>query len=113
MVETMVNSRYLAGAVLLVRTLFGQQACESLKSMRLPHAEITSATEYPAGSVTFGAANATPVQVPSRCIVKAVSRPTSDSEIGIEIWLPVSTWNGKYMQVGNGGWAGAIPASSL
>jgi len=109
----MVNSRYLAGAVLLGRMMFGQQACESLKSMRLPHAEITSAAESPEGSVTFGGPNATPVQLPSRCIVKAVSRPTSDSEIGIEIWLPVSTWNGKYMQVGNGGWAGSIPASSL
>src|SRR3954447_23669090 len=113
MVATMVNSRYVAGAVLLARMLFGQQPCESLKSMPLPHAEITSAAEYPAGSVTLGSANATSVQLPSRCVVKAVARPTSDSEIGIEIWLPVSTWNGKYMQVGNGGWAGSIPASLL
>jgi tannase/feruloyl esterase len=36
-------------------------------------------------------------------------RPTSDSEIKIEVWLPQSTaWNGKLMAVGNGGQAGEI-----
>ncbi|WP_164857124.1 tannase/feruloyl esterase family alpha/beta hydrolase [Sphingomonas crocodyli] len=44
----------------------------------------------------------------SHCEVKAVARPTTDSEIGIEIWLPVENWNGRYQQTGNGGWAGAI-----
>src|SRR5436190_2740903 len=113
MVRTMVNSRYPVGAVLLAPVLFAQQPCEKLKSLQLPHTEITSAVEHPAGSISLGAANATPTQLPARCVVKAISRPTTDSEIKIEIWLPVSGWNGKYMQVGNGGWAGTIPVSSL
>ena len=45
--------------------------------------------------------------------MSAVARPTSDSEIKIEVWLPVTGWNGKYQQAGNGGWAGAVPTSSL
>lgn len=109
----MVTSRYLAGALLLAPILCAQQPCERLRALQLPHTEITSAVALPAESVSFGGASATPVPLPARCVVKAVSRPTTDSEIKLELWLPVSGWNGRYMQVGNGGWAGAIPVSSL
>jgi feruloyl esterase len=40
--------------------------------------------------------------------VQAIARPTKDSEIRFQVWLPVSGWNGKYLQVGSGGWAGQI-----
>ena len=50
---------------------------------------------------------------PERCEVQAITRPTKDSEIRIEIWLPVSGWNGKYLQIGNGGWAGSINRTGL
>jgi len=47
--------------------------------------------------------------LPAFCRVTATMRPTSDSEIKIEIWLPPSAaWNGKFMAVGNGGQAGEI-----
>ena len=39
--------------------------------------------------------------------------PTSDSEIRFEVWMPATSWNGKYEQVGNGGFAGTIPLSSM
>jgi feruloyl esterase len=42
-----------------------------------------------------------------------VAKPTSDSEIKFEVWLPVSGWNGKFQQMGNGGWAGSIPIASM
>ena len=51
--------------------------------------------------------------VPPHCDVKAISRPTGDSEIRLELWMPLTGWNGKYYQVGNGGWAGSIPLGSL
>jgi hypothetical protein len=44
--------------------------------------------------------------------VQITSSPTSDSSIGIEVWLPAD-WNGKYLQSGNGGFAGNVPYSSL
>jgi feruloyl esterase len=44
--------------------------------------------------------------VAAHCRVVAVIRPTSDSEIGMELWLPITQWNGKFQMVGNGGWAG-------
>ena len=35
-------------------------------------------------------------------------RPTSDSEIRFEVWMPASGWNGHFLGVGNGGYAGSI-----
>jgi feruloyl esterase len=43
------------------------------------------------------------------CRVQGVIRPTTDSEIRIELWLPAAAaWNGKYESVGNGGFAGIL-----
>jgi feruloyl esterase len=35
-------------------------------------------------------------------------KPTADSLINMELWLPTQNWNGKFMGVGNGGFAGSI-----
>jgi hypothetical protein len=36
--------------------------------------------------------------------------PTKDSDIRLVVWIPVgAAWNGKLVQVGNGGFAGAVP----
>ncbi|HEV2116622.1 MAG TPA: tannase/feruloyl esterase family alpha/beta hydrolase [Terriglobales bacterium] len=44
----------------------------------------------------------------SFCRVTAVARPSADSDIKIEVWLPASGWNGKFQGQGNGGFAGEI-----
>ncbi len=50
----------------------------------------------------------------SSCRVTALLRPTSDSEIGIEVWLPEqAAWNGKYQAVGNGGWGGSVNTAEM
>lgn len=72
-------------------------SCEELASLKLPATTITDA-----GMV----AGIPPV--PDYCKVAATLRPSADSDIKIEVWLPVSNWNGKYQAVGNGGWSGAI-----
>ena len=47
--------------------------------------------------------------LPAFCRVAATLRPTSDSVIKIELWLPPpGAWNGKFMAIGNGGQAGEI-----
>ena len=46
--------------------------------------------------------------MPAFCRVAATLKPTSDSDIKMEVWMPESGWNGKFQAVGNGGWAGAI-----
>ena len=41
--------------------------------------------------------------------MQIVLKPTSDSLINMELWLPpADKWNGKFMGVGNGGFAGSI-----
>jgi feruloyl esterase len=47
-------------------------------------------------------------KMPAFCRVAATIKPSSDSNIKIEVWLPVSGWNGKFYAVGNGGWGGSI-----
>lgn len=102
---------------LWIQPLYAQQACESLRSLSLPHTTITSSAAVAEGPVAApgppGLGNAPALVAPAHCAVQAVTRPTKDSEIRFELWLPASEWNGKYVQLGNGGWAGAINVAGL
>jgi len=40
-------------------------------------------------------------------------KPSSDSDIKVELWLPASGWNKKYEANGNGGWSGSITPATL
>jgi feruloyl esterase len=80
--------------------------CESLASLAFPDASITSAQLVAAGS---GQAK----DLPEHCRVAATLRPSTDSDIKIEVWLPAKGWNGKLLAVGNGGWNGNIDAGAL
>jgi feruloyl esterase len=89
-----------------------QQSCEKLKDLKVDHVSIVTAMPIapgplkPAPGIPFKLPEVT---VPRHCEVTGIARPTSDSEIGFTLWLPpAETWNGKYMQRGNGGWAGSI-----
>ena len=54
------------------------------------------------------AAGAPPMPIPEHCRVRMVLKPTSDSNINAELWMPAQNWNGKFLAVGNGGFGGAI-----
>src|SRR5438477_12475998 len=90
--------------------------CESLASLSLPQAAITSAQNVAPGAFTppstssrGGGRGANPFKdLPAFCRVAATLKPTGDSDIKIEVWMPASGWNGKFQAVGNGGWAGTI-----
>ena len=100
--------------LLIVTPAFGA-TCESLKSLSLDNTTITLAETVAAGQFSLpatgrGAAqqNAAFKQLPAFCRVAATLKPSSDSDIKVEVWLPMSNWNNKYQAVGNGGWAGVI-----
>jgi feruloyl esterase len=77
--------------------------CEELKSLKLPDTTIVVATMIDEG-----------LDLPAHCEVSATLRPTPDSEINIEVWLPAARWwNGKYQAVGNGGWSGEISETAM
>ena len=84
-------------------------ACMRLTSFRLPNMKITSADVVAAGAFKppTGAAQGFS-DLPEFCRVAMTLTPSSDSDIKSETWLPLSGWNGKFQEVGNGGWNGFI-----
>lgn len=84
--------------------------CAQLTSLSLDRFKILSAIEVPAG--TFAAPGGQRFEVPASCRVSGFARPTGDSRIGFELWLP-QRWSGRYVQLGNGGFAGNIDQASL
>src|SRR5215471_15688892 len=91
--------------------------CESLSALVLPNATITLSQTVEAGAFTrpslAPAQQASFKRLPAFCRVAADLKPTSDSDIKIEVWMPSEHWNGKFMGVGNGGWSGAIVYPAL
>ncbi len=91
-------------------------SCEDLAKLELPHATITLAKTIGATwpvTVRGGQRGIPPTPTHPFCRIAATLRPTSDSEIMIEVWMPESGWNGKYEAVGNGGWSGSISYSPM
>ena len=90
-------------------------SCDSLNSLALPATTVTLAHAVAPGEFSPpGSSNAGPFKnLPAFCRVAATLKPTSDSDIKIEVWLPASGWNGKFQAVGNGGWAGVISYSAM
>src|SRR5262249_54527547 len=90
-------------------------SCEGLSSLKFPNASITSAQTVPAGGFSLPGPAAVQQfsQLPAFCRVAATLTPSSDSDIKIEVWLPVQAWNGKFQAVGHGGWAGTISYGAM
>jgi feruloyl esterase len=80
--------------------------CEDLAKLHLPYTTITVAAMVPAG--TFDPPGPTPPIGTTACRVAGSIKPTSDSDIQFEVWMPASGWNGKFLSAGEGGYAGAI-----
>src|SRR5438067_2246052 len=100
--------RRLANAVVVWLLLWGSQSfgasCDSLRGLKLPDTTITAAVEVAAGSFTpppGDLSGGTDIQVlaslfkqlPAFCRVEAQSKPTADSDVRFEVWLPVANWN--------------------
>ncbi len=96
--------------------------CSQLRGLALEHTEITLAESVAAGSFAppAGAGAGGPpagpgayAHLPAFCRVAGTIRPTPDSDIRFEVWMPESQWNGKFVGVGNGVWAGSITYFSM
>jgi hypothetical protein len=55
------------------------------------------------------------IETPPFCRVQAVAKPSADSHINIEIWLPLADWNGRFCHAGNGGFGRGffVPAAFM
>jgi feruloyl esterase len=73
--------------------LFAQTPCDDMAHLR----NVTAAT-----------------QTATYCRVSITLRPTADSEIKSEVWLPAaSVWNGKLLMEGGGGLVGSINTAGM
>ena len=99
-------------AILMLATMAEQGPCEALKSLSIPNTTITASEYVPAGpqqNVRGGQG----APLPAHCRVMAVLQPSPDSHIEMELWMPSENWNGKFLAVGNGGWAGNIETGAM
>jgi feruloyl esterase len=94
--------------------------CDSLAALALKDTIISMAQVVPAGQFsapglrqTAGRGANPYTDLSEFCRVAATLKPTSDSDIKMEVWLPAKGWNGKFQAVGNGGWAGVISYSAM
>ncbi len=116
------------GALLAIAGVFASTAaaaasCDSLSSLKLQDTTITAAEAVAAGAFTppadtggrgKGRGGGNPyADLPAFCRVAATIKPSSDSDIKMEIWLPATTWNNKFEADGNGAWTGSIAQNTL
>jgi feruloyl esterase len=94
--------------------------CDSLRSLSLPNAMVTSAQAVGAGEFTppeSGGRGRGPgdlfKDLPAFCRVAMTLMPSADSDIKVEVWLPAAQWNGKFLAAGSGGGASAALQGSL
>jgi feruloyl esterase len=94
-------------------------SCADLAHIALPDTTITLAQSVAPGAFTppvpaWAKAFMEPKAIPvAFCRVAGKIRPTPDSDIRFEVWLPSSGWTGRYESVGNGGFAGSIRYDSM
>jgi feruloyl esterase len=114
--------RMIAGCMLLfAASAYAQNpeasaaACRQLAAgFMLPDGSVDSAQAVAAGALRgselpAGMGN----DLPAFCRVAITLKPSPDSDIKSEIWLPLSGWNGKFLHVGNGAWGGSIQYGAL
>jgi feruloyl esterase len=92
--------------------------CEELSSVSLPNGTVTSARVVEAGRFVpppppqnvgaFGGAPARVSDLPAFCRVSATLKPSNDSDIKAEFWMPVSAWNGRLQPTAAGVFLGMV-----
>src|SRR5438067_5508752 len=107
---------FLCVLVLLSGARAQSRSCESLGQLALPQAKVVSAQAIAAGafpppvsrSPRLAATASLFKTLPAFCRVVLQGRPSADSDIKIEVWMPASGWDGRFHGQGNGGFAGEI-----
>jgi|SRR6516225_3521690 feruloyl esterase len=91
------TSVFLFACAMLFPTQARAARCEDLTKLNLPSVAITSSTSVPAGQFT-PPGSSTALETPEFCRVVAVAKPTSDSVINFEVWIPpAAQWNHNFL----------------
>lgn len=104
----------LVAALVAISRPAAAQTCEKLTALKLVNTTVTTAQSVAAGAFTPSAGPAGPYkELPGFCRVTGVIKPTADSDIRFEVWMPSAGWNGRFQGIGNGGFAGSISQPAL
>src|SRR5438128_10861649 len=101
-------------SLVLLATAAAAAPCEGLRSVALQQTTIVTAGVVEAGVFVpppppvppaagrQGGAPAPPAQpILRHCRVTMVLKPSADSNINVDLWMPTDNWNGKLLIVGN------------
>jgi feruloyl esterase len=98
----------MAAVFTLVLASHGRAAsCDDMVNLKLPNTEIKSAQRFGPGEFTVPGRGKQP-DFPAFCRVVASVKSSTDSEIGVEVWLPSDQWKSVFHGNGNGGYAGSL-----
>jgi len=110
----MASKSSVAGFVAAAATLMSVAAqgatCTDLVQLSSDTVAITAAEYRRDAMLESGFGPALPLA--AHCRIAAVLTPRPDSRIGMEVWMP-DDWNGNFLALGNGGWAGSISRAAM
>ena len=87
--------------------LSAPDSCATLARLSLSNTTIDSAVDTPSGEVPPPFPGFPPTPVVATCRVHAtVTTPGLNDRIGVDVWLPISGWNGRFQGVGGGAFSG-------
>jgi hypothetical protein len=105
-------ARGFAAILLTSGSLLFAADCAGIRNLQLAETQVAVAETITSGVLEI--ADAAPLRgLPAFCRVAGEIRPSPDSRIRFEVWLPVQGWNGRLLGVGNGGFAGSIVYSQM
>ncbi len=88
-------------------------ACANLATLQIPATTVTAAQSVPAGSYQPPGSATAFANLPAFCRVTATIAVAPGSSTSMELWLPSSGWNGRYLQVGTNGFGGTIAWNTM
>lgn len=92
--------------------LFAGLHYQSLENAQLEDGTITNVESAAAGRFSLPDGREI-TGLPAFRRISANLKPSPDSDINVELWLPESNWNGRFLGTGNGGGGGTIAYDAL
>ncbi len=90
-----------------------EPACAELVDLAFEGNTLITASTTVSGGTLVTPTGQSLTDLPGFCRVVGVSRPTRDSDIRFEVWLPSESWNGRFVSSGEGGYAGRLNYTRL
>lgn len=99
----------------LISSFANALTCSSINNIKVPGAKVLSITGVTRTNVSVEASSVDPsVSGINICDVTLVlTHPGANDTVTVEIWLPISGWNGRFQATGGGGFSVGLGPSAL